>query len=102
MQQKQPKEKVDKKAAPAKKQNDESEKHNNQVKNENRTFANRLIKQSCKADDFEDSEESFDGSWSDQSVVDSQNNEPKIKGELVVLNVDLGLRGHQVITGLSS
>ena len=53
------------------------------------------MKQSHNANDFESSVESVDGSWSSDSFQDlDENEEPVKKGELVILNVDLGARGH--------
>ena len=62
---------------------------------DNQQFTNKLVKQSHNANDFESSVESVNGSWSSDSFQDlDENEEPVKKGELVILNVDLGARGH--------
>lgn len=93
--QKEVKQKVEKKAVKTSKPAAEMEKHNSQVQQDNQQFTNKLVKQSHNANDFESSVESVDGSWSSDSFQDlDENEEPVKKGELVILNVDLGARGH--------
>ena len=46
-------------------------------------------------EEFEESCASIDDTFTDGSMEEfDENNKPKPKGELIVINVDLGARGH--------
>ena len=86
------KEKVEKKVVKTNKQAED--RHNESVKEENQGFVNKLVKQANK-DEFEESEASVEDTWTNESFIDlDDNDQPKPKGELIVINVDLGMRGY--------
>ena len=78
--------------------------HNVMVKSQNKGFAAKVVKAAYNGGDFEesDSNSAYHSDPDTGSEATSKGGKKRDRGALMVLNIDLGARGHQVLQGLSN